>query len=944
MSKKAAVAVVAAASRQRQRHQQPDAVDQLDYNKNGNKDGGTAATAVVDTTTATTNAETKLQQQQRQQQQQTTKTIAEVENDFASFKDHAESLDDDDGLVGVVVGDGVPAAAAGSTTTAAAAAAALSNTVGGEAQGGEGGTAAVAVSTPTGTIGKDAAAPRGADDDPATDPAARRRRYVSPKDFELLKVIGMGAFGKVVQVRNRYSKEILAMKIISKRLLRRKSGYIENIQAERNILTKVKHPFVVSMHCSFQTREKLFIIMDFLAGGELFLRVAREGIFLEREAAFYLSEIVLALDHLHSRGILHRDLKPENILLGSDGHVCLTDFGLAKDFGNGGFGDEDDDEQRASTICGTQEYMAPEMIARQGYGRAADYWSLGCIAYEMLSGFPPFDSRKGAKELFRKIMSERVKMPPGSTAAACKLLKGLLNRDVQKRWGTAKSTMFEVGGVAGLKKAEFFKDIDWDKLERKEIAPPKVLSVQDEDDLQHFHDEFTKMALPRSVVEMSKDNFRPHRVKSETFRGFSFIQDEFYLPEREEAEMQLYWNAVQEDGESVSDCASSKLDLEATETPNTELKKPHPRKRKKKKKNANGSVTPVPSNAATPVQSPLPSVAATPAHSIGNTITPLPSEDGDTVNHASKPVPSPVPPLSSTASPVEPSTFSEPLSGIKVEDIPKKPLPVVVQPVSKPTQQRPVVQDAWQSVSSSSKKKPAATRNKKAAATATTTPNNTRQHQSQPLRNSTTTPSHPAHRRPNKVAASAAGGAAVAPASSPKVPWAQQRPAQGQPQAWNSSRQQPPSSHGRWGAAVAAPPSSLGWAQQQPRAVAAPPASAVAPPSPPPPPTAPQWGIPPPTEPAEHQRRPSSDWRQHSMMNHNSSPRSNKSLVQLPPQQQQQQQTSEPSPPTTVFWPSLGGDDDDISPSPGKKKSDNAQQQQARSTATTNLKGAWANR
>lgn len=182
--------------------------------------------------------------------------------------------------------------------------------------------------------------------------------FASPKDFELLKCIGMGAFGKVLQVKNKSSKLILAMKVISKRLLRKNSGYVENIHAERNILTRVNHPFIVKMHCSFQTKEKLFIIMDFLAGGELFLRLGREGIFLEKDAAFYLAEIILGVDHLHSLGILHRDLKPENILLCNDGHICLTDFGLAKDFGPN-WNDQDEENERARTICGTQEYMAP---------------------------------------------------------------------------------------------------------------------------------------------------------------------------------------------------------------------------------------------------------------------------------------------------------------------------------------------------------------------------------------------------------------------------------------------------------------------------------------------------------------------------------------------------------------------------------------------------------
>jgi serine/threonine protein kinase len=426
----------------------------------------------------------------------------------------------------------------------------------------------------------------------------RKQRFVSPKDFDLLKVIGMGAFGKVLQVRNKHSGQILAMKVISKRLLKRRSGYIENIQAERNILTKVRSPFVVTMHCSFQTKEKLFIIMDFLAGGELFLRIGREGLFLEKTAAFYLAEIILALDHLHSLGILHRDLKPENILLGADGHVCLTDFGLAKDFGG------ITEDERALTICGTHEYMAPEMVARKGYSRAADYWSLGCIAYEMLSGNPPFQRLKNEsyKDLFRKIMTERVKMPSGASAAACKLLKGLLNRNVQTRLGASRSTMFEVGGVAGLKSVDFFQGINWDLLANREITPPALPSIQNENDLNNFHEEFTNMTLPRSVLEMSREKFCPRRVESNTFRGFSFIHDSFSLPERCKVEVDEYWKTAEEDGESVSDCASSKFDgdMPALDDELDKKKRP-PRKRKKKKDNtATANGTAIPSTAETP--------------------------------------------------------------------------------------------------------------------------------------------------------------------------------------------------------------------------------------------------------------------------------------------------------------------------------------------------------
>jgi serine/threonine protein kinase len=280
--------------------------------------------------------------------------------------------------------------------------------------------------------------------------------------------------------------------------------------------------------------------------------------------------------------VLHRDLKPENILLGCDGHCRLTDFGLAKDFtndsnsnsasggggeminGNSGIGnnDNDNDESRARTLCGTMEYMAPEMVARKWYGRGADYWSLGCIAYEMLSGAPPFCStnKGGSREMFRKIMNERIRMPDGASASACKLLKGLLNRDVAKRLGSARGTMFEVGGVGALKIQPFFSGLDWGKLELKAIEPPEDFSVDNDEDLRHFHEEFVAMDLPRSVRELSKLDFLPRHCESDHFRGFSFIGEKFPLPERSVSEVEHYWNNVDNDGQSLSECASSIFD------------------------------------------------------------------------------------------------------------------------------------------------------------------------------------------------------------------------------------------------------------------------------------------------------------------------------------------------------------------------------------------------
>ena len=243
---------------------------------------------------------------------------------------------------------------------------------------------------------------------------------IGPQHFDLLKLIGEGAFGRVILVRNRLNKRLYAMKAISKSLLRKKNN-MTYMQSERDILTKISHPFIVTLWFAFQSEARLFLVMDFLAGGELFFHLKRKGLILEHEARLYLAEMVLAVEFLHSMGVVHRDLKPENVLLHRSGHVCLTDFGLAKEVG---------DSAKVRTLCGTSEYMAPEMLLRNGYTKAVDWWSLGALFFEMLAGKPPFTA-KSAKELDRKIMSDKPCIPSYVTASAASLLKGMLEKDVQ---------------------------------------------------------------------------------------------------------------------------------------------------------------------------------------------------------------------------------------------------------------------------------------------------------------------------------------------------------------------------------------------------------------------------------------------------------------------------------------------------------------------------------
>lgn len=268
----------------------PDAVDQLDDNNNN----GDAADKKLSSSPANT------------------------DEDFENFQNQAQTMTMTEGDGTTVVATTIPEAAektkavqeivleAGDSTATAI----LESTVQHSEREGQDSTRSLSIRKLVGEL-KDAELLQDAPHQHHATTALEEKmlqqgRFVSPNDFELLKVIGMGAFGKVLQVRSKVTDQVLAMKVISKRKLKSKQGYIENVKAERDILTRVNHPFVVTMHCSFQTREKLFILMDFLAGGELFLRIGREGIFLEKTAAFYLAEIVLALDHLHQLGIIHR--------------------------------------------------------------------------------------------------------------------------------------------------------------------------------------------------------------------------------------------------------------------------------------------------------------------------------------------------------------------------------------------------------------------------------------------------------------------------------------------------------------------------------------------------------------------------------------------------------------------------------------------------------------
>ncbi|CAH9061661.1 unnamed protein product [Cuscuta europaea] len=317
------------------------------------------------------------------------------------------------------------------------------------------------------------------------------------EDFEVMKLVGQGAFGKVFQVKKKGTSEIYAMKVMRKDKIMEKN-HAEYMKAERDILTKIDHPFVVQLRYSFQTKYRLYLVLDFINGGHLFFQLYRQGLFREDLARIYTAEIVSAVSHLHENGIMHRDLKPENILLDADGHAMLTDFGLAKQF---------EADKRSNSMCGTVDYMSPEIILGKGHDKAADWWSVGILLFEMLTGKPPFIGNR--EKVQQKIIKERIKLPTYLSSEAHSLLKGLLQKDSSKRIGSGPKGSDEIKGH------KWFKLINWKKLEAREVQPSFRPEVAGKQCIANFDKCWTDMPLQDSPV--SSPN-------CDLFQGFTYVR------------------------------------------------------------------------------------------------------------------------------------------------------------------------------------------------------------------------------------------------------------------------------------------------------------------------------------------------------------------------------------------------------------------------------------
>ncbi|KAG7826718.1 hypothetical protein KL920_005320 [Ogataea angusta] len=330
------------------------------------------------------------------------------------------------------------------------------------------------------------------------------KKSLSIDDFDLLKVIGKGSFGKVMQVRKKDTGKIYALKSIRKSHIVNKMEVTHTL-AEKFVLSRVTSPFIVPLKFAFQSAEKLYLVLSFINGGELFYHLQKARRFPLIRAKFYICELLSAVENLHSMNIIYRDLKPENILLDYQGHIALCDFGLCKI--------NMQLDQKTNTFCGTPEYLAPELLMGKGYTRVVDFWTLGVLLYEMLTSLPPFYD-EDVNTMYRKILNDPLVFPAEFDPDTKDLITRLLNRDPKKRLG--------YHGVEEIKNHQFFKDIDWYKLSHKGYIPPFKPQVQDSADVSNISSEFTDERPMDSVV----DDFLSESVQKQ-FGGWTYVGSSF---------------------------------------------------------------------------------------------------------------------------------------------------------------------------------------------------------------------------------------------------------------------------------------------------------------------------------------------------------------------------------------------------------------------------------
>ncbi|CEI87821.1 Putative AGC/PKA protein kinase [Rhizopus microsporus] len=303
------------------------------------------------------------------------------------------------------------------------------------------------------------------------DAAIMDQRKNRPKlkldDFHLLRTLGTGSFGRVHLAQSRHNGRYYAIKVLKKtEVVRLKQ--VEHTNNEKHILESVANPFLVNLWGTFQDDANLYMVMDYVPGGELFSVLRKSKRFPDHVAKFYAAEVTLAIEYLHNKNVIYRDLKPENLLLDANGHIKITDFGFAKYV-----------PDITWTLCGTPDYLAPEVIQSKGYGKAVDWWSLGILIFEMLAGYPPFYDDDHLK-LYEKILQGKIRWPSYFDPNAKDLLKHLLTSDLSRRYGNLKN------GADDIKNHPWFQGVDFDRVANRQIRAPYIPQIRGDGDASHF--------------------------------------------------------------------------------------------------------------------------------------------------------------------------------------------------------------------------------------------------------------------------------------------------------------------------------------------------------------------------------------------------------------------------------------------------------------------------
>jgi len=298
-------------------------------------------------------------------------------------------------------------------------------------------------------------------------PSTVEKKKFKLDDFVIMQTLGTGSFGRVHLVKHKETGKYYAMKVLVKRQII-ESKQVEHTINEKKILETLDHPYMVNLVGSFKDNRNLYIVLEYVCGGELFSYLRQCKRLPNHVARFYAAEVVLAFEHLHSKDIIYRDLKPENLLIDKSGNIKITDFGFAKYV-----------PDVTWTLCGTPDYLAPEIIQSKGYGKAVDWYALGVLIYEMLAGFPPFYDEDQMR-LYERILEGRLRWPSYFDPAAKDLIKRLLSPDLTKRYGNLKS------GVADIKKHKWFSEIDWKKLAEVKVKAPYIPPFTSEGDASNF--------------------------------------------------------------------------------------------------------------------------------------------------------------------------------------------------------------------------------------------------------------------------------------------------------------------------------------------------------------------------------------------------------------------------------------------------------------------------